>query len=91
MAARGGKRPNSGRKSNAEKLLETGFVASWFTAQFQEIKWKELVNFPSQTGLSVGALIRLFTSRVHVHKVPLYKAAYWFTLKLDIQGSPPFG
>lgn len=41
---RGGFRPGAGRKSKAEKLLKAGFVANWFTAEFQEIKWKKLVN-----------------------------------------------
>jgi len=41
---RGGKRPGAGRKSNAVKLQEAGFVADWFTAEFQEIKWNQLVN-----------------------------------------------
>jgi len=44
MAGRGGFRRGAGRKSNASKLIEAGFVASWFTAEFQEIKWKSLVN-----------------------------------------------
>ena len=41
---RGGKRPGAGRKSNAAKLLEAGFVADWFTQEFQEIKWNQLVT-----------------------------------------------
>ncbi len=41
---RGGRRPGAGRKSNALKLQEAGFVANWFTAEFQEIKWNQLVN-----------------------------------------------
>jgi hypothetical protein len=41
---RGGYRPGAGRKSNAVKLQEAGFVANWFTAEFQEIKWNQLVN-----------------------------------------------
>lgn len=41
---RGGPRPNSGRKSNASKLLEAGFVAPWFTTEFQETKWKSFLN-----------------------------------------------
>lgn len=43
MAGRGGFRRGAGRKSNASKLIDAGFVASWFTAEFQEIKWK---SFP---------------------------------------------
>ena len=41
---RGGHRKGAGRKSKAEKLLKAGFVADWFTAEFQEIKWKSLVE-----------------------------------------------
>ena len=41
---RGGTREGAGRKSNAEKLLRAGFVANWFTSEFQQIKWKSLVE-----------------------------------------------
>lgn len=44
MAGRGGIRKGAGRKSKASKLMEAGFVASWFTSEFQEIKWKSLVG-----------------------------------------------
>lgn len=44
MKQRGGKRAGAGRKSNAQKLIEGGFVAPWFTQEFQEIKWRALVN-----------------------------------------------
>ena len=44
MAGRGGVRKGAGRKSNASKLLEAGFVADWFTPEFQEIKWKSFVE-----------------------------------------------
>jgi hypothetical protein len=44
MAGRGGFRKGAGRKSNAFKLIEAGFVAPWFTADFQGIKWNSLVN-----------------------------------------------
>ena len=44
MAGRGGKRKGAGRKSNASKLLEAGFLAPWFTAEFQEIKWKSFIE-----------------------------------------------
>ncbi|MGC1781147.1 MAG: hypothetical protein WA708_01360 [Acidobacteriaceae bacterium] len=44
MAGRGGIRRGAGRKSKASKLIEAGFVASWFTSEFQEIKWKSLVG-----------------------------------------------
>jgi hypothetical protein len=40
---RGGLRKGAGRKSNASKLLEAGFAASWFTHEFQEIKWKSFL------------------------------------------------
>jgi hypothetical protein len=40
MAGRGGFRKGAGRRSNASKLLEAGFVAPWFTSEFQEVKWK---------------------------------------------------
>ena len=44
MAGTGGFRKGAGRKSNASKLMEAGFVASWFTAEFQEIKWKSFLE-----------------------------------------------
>lgn len=44
MAGRGGIRKGAGRKSKASKLIEVGFVASWFTAEFQEIKWKSFIE-----------------------------------------------
>jgi hypothetical protein len=44
MAGKGGVRAGSGRKSNAAKLVQAGFVANWFTATFQETKWKSMVN-----------------------------------------------
>jgi len=44
MAGRGGIRKGAGRKSKASKLIEAGFVASWFTAEFQEIKWKSFIE-----------------------------------------------
>lgn len=44
MAGRGGIRRGAGRKSKASKLIEAGFVASWFTAEFQEIKWKSFIE-----------------------------------------------
>jgi hypothetical protein len=44
MAGRGGIRRGAGCKSNASKLIEAGFVASWFTAEFQEIKWKSFIE-----------------------------------------------
>jgi hypothetical protein len=44
MAGRGGKRTGAGRKSKAFKLMEAGFVAGWFTPEFQEIKWKSFIE-----------------------------------------------
>jgi hypothetical protein len=44
MAGRGGFRTGAGRKSKACKLIEAGFVADWFTAEFQEIKWKSFIE-----------------------------------------------
>lgn len=44
MAGRGGVRRGAGRKSNASKLIEAGFVASWFTAEFQEFNWKSFLG-----------------------------------------------
>jgi hypothetical protein len=44
MVGRGGFRNGAGRKSKASKLIEAGFVASWFTAEFQEIKWKSFIE-----------------------------------------------
>jgi hypothetical protein len=40
----GGARKNAGRKSHASKLLAAGFVAPWFTEDFQKIKWLEFIN-----------------------------------------------
>jgi hypothetical protein len=44
MAGRGGIRRGAGRKSNASKLIEAGFVADWFTADYQKIKWKSFIE-----------------------------------------------
>jgi hypothetical protein len=44
MAGTGGFRKGAGRKSNASRLVEAGFVASWFTSDFQEIKWKSFLE-----------------------------------------------
>ena len=44
MAGTGGFRRGAGRKSNASRLVEAGFVASWFTSDFQEIKWKSFLE-----------------------------------------------
>lgn len=40
----GGVRRNSGRKSNAEKLLLAGFQAPWFTPEMQKTKWISFLN-----------------------------------------------
>jgi len=44
MAGRGGIRKGAGRKSKASRLMEAGFVVSWFTPEFQEIKWKSFIE-----------------------------------------------
>lgn len=44
MGKNGGKRPGAGRKSNAVKLMEAGFVCTYFGALEQEKLWKSLLN-----------------------------------------------
>lgn len=44
MAGSGGKRPGAGRKSNAKKLVEAGFVADYFTRDLQEKTWKSMLK-----------------------------------------------
>lgn len=44
MAGKGGKRPGAGRKSKAVKLVEAGFVASYWTALDQERFWKSMLR-----------------------------------------------
>ena len=60
---RGGKRPGSGRKSNAEKLLQAGFVAPWFTVDFQETKWKSFVASDDEK-IALDAM-KYLTDRIH--------------------------
>lgn len=48
MAGRGGFRNGAGRKSNASRMIEAGFVAPWFTAEFQEFKWKSFLESDDQ-------------------------------------------
>jgi hypothetical protein len=43
MGTRGGKRIGAGRKSNAHKLLEAGFVCKAFSPEIQEKTWKSLL------------------------------------------------
>jgi len=43
--------------------MEAGFVASWFTAEFQEIKWKSLVNSEDER-ISLDAL-KYLTDRLY--------------------------
>lgn len=43
MAGKGGRTPGSGRKSNAQKLLEAGFVAPFFGEQEQARVWKSML------------------------------------------------
>ena len=42
----GGPRKNSGRKTNAQKLLLAGFCAEWLTPELQRTKFSELVKDP---------------------------------------------
>ena len=44
MAGTGGKRAGAGRKSNAKKLLEAGFVCRAFSPEVQESTWKSLLR-----------------------------------------------
>jgi len=60
---RGGARKNAGRKSNASKLLTAGFVAPWFTPEFQKIKWSQLVNSEDQR-IAIDA-IKYITDRLY--------------------------
>jgi hypothetical protein len=48
MAVRGGFRHGAGRKSKASKLIEAGFVADWFTPEYQQIKWKSFLESTDQ-------------------------------------------
>lgn len=43
MAGKGGARPGSGRKSNATKLVEAGFVCNYWGALEQEKFWKSML------------------------------------------------
>ena len=43
MAGTGGKRPGAGRKTNAQKLLEAGFVCKAFSLDLQERTWNSLL------------------------------------------------
>lgn len=40
----GGARKGAGRKSKASKLIEAGFIAPWFTHEFQEIRWLRFLS-----------------------------------------------
>jgi len=62
MGAHGGKRDGSGRKSKAQKLIEASFVADWFTQEFQEIKWKQLLA--SEDEKVVGRAMEYLTDRM---------------------------
>lgn len=44
MASKGGARPGAGRKTNAKKMLEAGFVAPFFSLDLQERHWKKFLN-----------------------------------------------
>lgn len=63
MAGRGGIRTGAGRKSKALKLMEAGFVAPWFTAEFQEIKWKSFIESDDER-IALDA-IKYITDRVY--------------------------
>jgi hypothetical protein len=63
MASHGGKRPNSGRKSNAQKALELGFVCKAFSLPVQETKWNQLLN--SQDENIVLKAMTYLTNRVY--------------------------
>ncbi len=47
MAGHGGARPNAGRISNAQKLLDAKAYAKalqgWFTPELQESSWRQLI------------------------------------------------
>lgn len=43
-SARGGKRDGAGRKTNAQKTLEQGFVCAFFSLELQNKSWKKLLN-----------------------------------------------
>ena len=60
---RGGHRKGAGRKSKASKLLQAGFVANWFTEEFQEIKWKSLAE--SEDERIVLEAMKYLTDRIH--------------------------
>lgn len=63
MAGKGGKTPGAGRKTNASKLIAAGFVANWFTAEFQEIKWKSMIESDDES-IVLGAL-KYLTDRLY--------------------------
>jgi hypothetical protein len=44
MKPKGGKRPGAGRKSNAEKAKQLGFILKGFSVDAQEIKWNQLLS-----------------------------------------------
>lgn len=44
MAGTGGKRPGAGRKSNAQRLLDAGFVCPFFGPKVQAATWKKLLG-----------------------------------------------
>jgi hypothetical protein len=44
MSSRGGRRPGAGRKSKATKLLEAGFVCTYFGPLEQENFWKSMLD-----------------------------------------------
>ena len=44
----GGPRKNSGRKTNAERVLAAGFSAVWWTPEMQKTKWREFLEHPDK-------------------------------------------
>jgi hypothetical protein len=84
---RGGRRPGAGRKSNASKLLEAGFIADWFTAEFQEIKWNQLANSEDEM-VSLRAMAYL-TDRIYGKPKQQQEASGEWTIKtVVIQPNP---
>jgi hypothetical protein len=63
MAGTGGFRRGAGRKSKASKLIEAGFVADWFTADHQKIKWKSFLDSKDER-IALDA-IKYLTDRVY--------------------------
>lgn len=63
MPGRGGKRKGAGRKSKGFKLLDAGFIADWFTSDFQRIKWKRLLD--DEDSKVVADTMKYLTDRIY--------------------------